>query len=79
MSDTAWLDVAIFHCPRCGRCYADAAWYVVELASDTECGACHWVFNAKRGVTDRVMLMMVVDDQGQATTADIVERPTVNG
>lgn len=51
----------------------------LELVSDIECGACHRVFNAKRGMTDRMILAMAVDDQGKAKTADIVERPTING
>jgi len=52
----AWLDVSILQCPNCGRYYADASWYVVELESDIECGECHTTFNTKNALKDRVML-----------------------
>jgi hypothetical protein len=43
-----WLDIAIIQCPSCGRFYADASWYVIEIGADTECGSCHTTFNAKK-------------------------------
>jgi len=41
MSDKAWLDVAIFRCPKCRSFYVDASWYAVKLESDIEWSVCH--------------------------------------
>ena len=71
--EEAWLDVSIFRCPRCRRFYADASWYAVELESDIECGSCHKVFNAKKQLTDRVMLRFIVERHGRALETEITE------
>ena len=73
MSEKAWLDVSVFQCPRCGRCYVDASWYVVELGSDIECGSCHEVFNTKKRVTDRVMLEFKIDEGGKVLETQVTE------
>ena len=73
MSEKAWLDVSILQCPECGRYYADASWYAVELESDIECGNCHEVFNAKKGLMDRLMLEFKIDARGKALEVKITE------
>ena len=73
MSEKAWLDVSVFQCPRCGRHYVDASWYVVELGSDIECGSCHEVFNIKKRVTDRVMLEFKIDGEGEVLETQVAE------
>lgn len=73
MSEKVWLDVSAFRCPECGRFYADASWYVVELGADIECGDCHRVFNTKRHLVDRVMLRFKIDEKGKMLGAEIVE------
>lgn len=74
MDATAWLDVSVFHCPQCGRYYAEASWYAIELESDIECGSCHETFNTKNHLTDRVMLRFTLDDKGKMTKAEMAER-----
>jgi len=74
MNEKVWLDVSVFHCPNCGRCYSDVSWYAVELESDIECGNCHETFNAKKQLTDRVMLEFEVDEKGKMLEAKLVER-----
>jgi len=66
MSEKAWLDVAVFRCPKCGRFYVDASWYAVSLESDIECGVCHKSFNAKKELTDRMLLEFAIDENGKA-------------
>ena len=73
MSEKAWLDVSILQCPECGRYYVDALWYAVELESDIKCGNCHGVFNAKKGLMDRLMLEYKVDARGKALEVKIPE------
>jgi len=73
MGEEAWLDVSIFQCPGCGRYYADASWYAIELESDIECGSCHKMFNAKKQATDRAMLQFEIDERGKALGVDITE------
>ncbi len=73
MSEKAWLDVSLFRCPECGRFYADASWYAVELEADIECGDCHRVFNTKRQLVDRVMLGFKIDEKGKMLGAEITE------
>ncbi|KPV65205.1 MAG: hypothetical protein AOA65_0355 [Candidatus Bathyarchaeota archaeon BA1] len=72
MSEKAWMDVSVIRCPKCGRYYLDASWYVVELESDIECGVCHGVFNTKRQLTDRVMLEFNIDESGQVLEANVI-------
>ena len=66
-----WLDLAVIRCPSCGRFYADASWYVVEIGSDIECGACHHTFNTKKHMTDRVMLKLSLDEKGKVKQAEV--------
>ena len=79
VSERGWLDVSVFRCPRCGRCYVDASWYVVELESDIECGSCHEVFNTKNQVTDRVMLKLKIDTEGKVLEAEVAEHIPLGG
>jgi len=72
LSQTAWLDVSAFKCPKCGRYYADASWYVVELESDIECGGCQESFNAEKELTDRIMLEFKIDEKGKVLEAGVV-------
>jgi len=69
----AWLDVSVFRCPFCGRYYADASWYVVTLESDIECNICHQTFNAKKHLTDRLMLRLQIDEDGRVRDIKLVE------
>ena len=59
--EKAWLDVAVFRCPRCGRIYAEAAWYAVEIGADIECGSCGAEFNPTSTLLDRVMLEFSIE------------------
>jgi len=72
LSDKAWLDISVIKCPNCGRYYADASWYVVEIGADIECGTCHTTFNTKKNAADRIMLSLKIDDEGKAQEAEIV-------
>jgi len=69
----AYLDLAIFKCPNCGGYYVEASWYAIELESDIECGVCHTTFNPKANLTDRIMLEVVVDENGKASSVKIIE------
>jgi len=61
----ASFDVSITKCPRCGKSYADASWYVAEIGSDIGCGVCRNTFNSKRNITDRVLLKFDLDEGGR--------------
>jgi len=67
----AWLDIAVIQCPRCGRYYADASWYVIEMGADIECGTCHTDFNTKRQLKDRIMLELKIDKNGKVVDAEV--------
>jgi len=71
MSQKAWLDISVIQCPSCGRYYADASWYVIEIGADIECGICHTTFNTKKNVIDRVMLSLKIDDEGKVQEAKV--------
>jgi len=71
MSQKAWLDISVIQCPSCGRYYADASWYVVEIGSDIECGTCHTTFNTKKNATDRIMLSLKIDGEGKVQEAKV--------
>ena len=73
MSEKAWLDASVLQCPNCGRFYAEASWYAVELESDMECGSCHKIFNAKKQLKDRVMLEFQINEKGRALEVKITE------
>ena len=61
----ALFDVSITKCPRCGKLYADASWYVAEIGSDMGCGVCRKTFNSKRNIMDRVLLKFDLDEGGR--------------
>jgi len=71
MSEKAWLDISVIQCPNCGRYYADASWYVVEIGADIECGTCHTTFNTKKNAIDRIMLRLEIDDKGKVHDAEV--------
>jgi hypothetical protein len=73
MSEKAWFDTAVIRCPHCGHYYADASWYVIEIGSDIECGTCHKTFNTKRHITDRIMLVLKLDEKGRVQQVEVVE------
>jgi len=72
--EKAWLDVAIFRCPTCGRIYAEAAWYAVEIGADIECGSCGAEFNPRDTLLDRVMLEFSVEE-GRVKEVRLAEGP----
>ena len=72
--EKAWLDIAVFQCPRCQRYYADASWYVAELESDIECGTCHELFNTNKQLTDRVILEFGLDGEGKVLNVQVNKR-----
>ncbi len=73
VNEKAWLDVAITRCPNCGRHYADASWYIIEMSSDIECGNCHTNFNTKKHVSNRIMLGLKIDDEGRVEATEVAE------
>jgi len=72
-----WLDIAVVRCPNCGNIHADAAWYLIELESDIQCGRCQTEFNAKDHTTDRALIEFTVDDEGKITRVRVGERVTL--
>ncbi|MGC9444496.1 MAG: hypothetical protein ACP5E9_06160 [Candidatus Methanospirareceae archaeon] len=60
----AFLDVTVSLCPYCGAPYADASWYVIELGSDVECGACGRTWNPKSYRGDRILVAFELDESG---------------
>jgi hypothetical protein len=73
MAAMAWLDISVIQCPSCRRYYADASWYVVEIGADIECGTCHTTFNTNKNKTDRIMLRLVLSDEGEVHEAEVGE------
>jgi len=63
----ALFDVCITKCPRCGKLYADASWYVAEIGSDMGCGVCRNTFNSKKNITDRVLLKFDLNEGGRVS------------
>jgi hypothetical protein len=61
----AFLDVTVSLCPYCGTPYADASWYVIELASDVECGVCGRSWNPKTSKVDTFLLEFLLDENGK--------------
>jgi len=74
MREKAWLDITVIRCPVCGRYYAEASWYAIELGADVECGECGTEFNSKKHVTDRLMLEFQISKEGKIQETEIVER-----
>lgn len=69
----AWLDIALLQCPKCGRYYVDASWYVIEMESDIECGHCGTEFNSRKHATDRAMLEFQIDKNDKMKQVKIIE------
>jgi len=74
LGEKAWLDIAVFQCPRCQRYYTDASWYVAELESDIECGTCHEMFNTNKQSTDRIILEFGINGKGKVINVKVIER-----
>lgn len=64
MSEEAYLDVSLIRCPRCGKLYVDASWYILDMESDIECGVCGSEFNTRKNIVRRLMLKISLDDEG---------------
>lgn len=73
MHEKAWLDITVIRCPVCGRYYAEASWYAIELGADVECGECGTEFNSKKHVTDRLMLEFQISKEGKIQETEIVK------
>ncbi|RLI22143.1 hypothetical protein DRO54_01830 [Candidatus Bathyarchaeota archaeon] len=71
MNEVAWLDVTIMKCPNCGRYYAEASWYAIDMASDIECGECGYTFNSKRSAVDRVLIEFELNHEEKAKNVRI--------
>lgn len=41
------------------------SWHAIALESDIECGVCHTNFNAKKELTDRVLLEFMINEEGK--------------
>jgi len=65
------LDVCVTRCPECGKFYVDASWYVAEIGSDIECGACGHAFNTKKHLADRVLVQFVVSEGGKVEAVNL--------
>ncbi|HIE37154.1 TPA: hypothetical protein EYP83_03210 [Candidatus Geothermarchaeota archaeon] len=61
MSEEAYLDVSLIRCPRCGKLYVDASWYILDMESDIECGVCGSEFNTRKNIVRRLMLKISFD------------------
>ncbi len=70
---SAWIDVAAVRCPKCGKIYVDASWYLVELGSDIQCKICQTEFNSKNTITDRALLEFTISKKGKIENARIAE------
>jgi hypothetical protein len=68
-----WSDIAVLCCPKCGRYYVDASWYVLEIGSDIECGHCEEEFNSKKNATDRAILEFQIDEKGKVHSVKITK------
>ena len=63
MGEDVYLDVTIVRCPRCGKLYADASWYVIDMESELGCSVCGKSFSTRNNVVERVLIKFsVVDD-----------------
>ena len=74
MAEKAWLDVALFRCPSCGRYYVEASWYAIEIGADIECGSCGAEFNPREHLLDRVMLEFEVRE-GRIASVRLAREP----
>lgn len=71
------MDISVLRCPKCGRHYVEASWYVVEMESDIECRECGEEFNSKRNAVDRVLLEFQINENGKIQ--DVKVAKTYNG
>ncbi|MGQ9513682.1 MAG: hypothetical protein ACUVTL_01295 [Thermoproteota archaeon] len=69
------LDVSIIRCPKCEKFYVDASWYVSEIGSDIECGACKHVFNSKKNISDRILVQFDLDESGKVKKVNLSDLP----
>ncbi len=69
----AYLDAAVMRCPKCGKVYVDASWYLIELESDIQCNVCGTEFNSKNNTTDRVLLEFEVDEKGKMQNVKVAK------
>jgi len=67
----ALFDVSITKCPKCGKLYADASWYVAEIGSDVGCSVCKNTFNSKKNITDRLLLKFDLNVEGRVNDVSI--------
>lgn len=70
----AWLDVSVLQCPKCGRNYVEASWYVIEMESDIECGECGEEFNSKRNTIDRALLEFQIGENGKIQDVKVAKQ-----
>ena len=56
MDQKVYLDVSIVRCPACGKLYADASWYILDMESDIQCSICGNIFNTRKNMIDRVLI-----------------------
>lgn len=64
MEEDAYLDVTMIRCPECGKLYADASWYIIDMESDIECGVCGKEFNTKDNIVRRILLKITLKEEG---------------
>jgi uncharacterized protein (UPF0212 family) len=67
----ALFDVSITKCPKCGKIYADASWYVAEIGSDVGCGVCGNTFNSRKNITDRALLKFDLNEAGRISGVNL--------
>ena len=73
MNDKVYLDISIIRCPNCGKLYADASWYVLDMESDIECGVCGYTFNSTKNLVKRLLLEIDVKNNFEVKTEEINE------
>jgi len=73
MNDKVYLDVSIIRCPNCGKLYADASWYVLDMESDIECGVCGFTFNTSKNLVKRIMFEIDINEEIKVTARKIDE------
>ena len=60
VDESIWIDISVIKCPNCGKLYADASWYVVDMESEIECTKCGYTFNTRENLIDRILVRLVV-------------------
>lgn len=69
----AYLDVSVAKCPSCGKYYAEASWYALNLESDLECGKCGKSFSAKKHSTDRALVRFRLNEEGKIKVLELAK------